>query len=105
MQMISEMKWLFLYLLVLSIVSSTTFAFGSHFDFVKLRDLINSKNIESIESLLASLPEEYKLFFTLVYSSKSAQGATPENPRAILFGRDGKLILTFNGSPTQRNYN
>ncbi|HEY8277992.1 MAG TPA: hypothetical protein VIH99_00120, partial [Bdellovibrionota bacterium] len=37
-------------------------------------------------------------------SSRSLQGASSLNPRAILFGKDGKLTCTFNGSDAQRGY-
>ena len=41
---------------------------------------------------------------TLAYQSFSLHEASFENPRAIVFGNSGKLILTFNGSKAQRNF-
>ncbi|MEY4631414.1 MAG: hypothetical protein RIQ81_1534 [Pseudomonadota bacterium] len=43
--------------------------------------------------------------FTLMRESASLQSATPEAPRAIVFGEDARLVITFNGSPDQSNFN
>jgi hypothetical protein len=37
--------------------------------------------------------------------SQSLQSATPDAPRAIVFGKDGKFTLTFNGNPGQAGFN
>src|SRR5256885_10047748 len=43
-------------------------------------------------------------YTTLFRSSRSLQGASPENPRVILYGPDARFIVTFNGSPAQRGF-
>ncbi len=78
---------------------------GHAFDYEDLVDLINSKNITAIEQVLSNLPDEYLESYTLVHHSRSLHGASHDFPRAILFGKDAKLMLTFNGSAGQRRYN
>ena len=68
------------------------------FDYGDLVELIRSKNIVSIEQLLPELPEELLHNYPLVHHSRSLHGASPDFPRSILFGKDARLILTFNGS-------
>jgi hypothetical protein len=74
------------------------------FDFDSLRQLIRAGNIGTIEQLLAALPATERSHYTLVFESRSLQGASLKSPRAILFGPDARLILTFNGDPAQRGY-
>jgi hypothetical protein len=40
----------------------------------------------------------------LLFQSRSVQTATPEAPRAILFGDDARLLLTFNGDSREDRY-
>jgi cytochrome c553 len=51
---------------------------------------------DPIDAFLALLPETYRTHFTLVHRSFSIQGATPLSPRAIVFGADAQVILSFN---------
>lgn len=78
---------------------------GHAFDYEDLVDLISSKNITAVEQLLSNLPDEYLESYTLVHHSRSLHGASHDFPRAILFGKDAKLMLTFNGSAEQSRYN
>jgi hypothetical protein len=73
-------------------------------DFDSLRQLIERDRIDSIEALLADLPEDLRRSYALVFSSRSLQEATFRDPRAILYGSDGRLILTFNGDAAERGY-
>lgn len=43
-------------------------------------------------------------WFTLMRKTESSQGATPTDPRAIVFGPTAKFIFTFNGAPTSKGY-
>ena len=52
----------------------------------------------SLEDAIHLLPNSYKKNYTLVYHSRSMQGSTPLNPRAILFGDDARFIATFTGT-------
>src|SRR5258708_26724816 len=71
-------------------------------DFASLQRLISQGDIGSVEELIAALPASERSRYALVFESRSLQGASFENPRAILFGPDARLILTFNGGARQR---
>jgi hypothetical protein len=88
----------YLGLLASSAIAADTKPFGM----AELQKLIVSKDIRSIEALLPALPKELRDNFVLMRHSGSIQGATPENPRAILFGNTGKLILSFTGNDSMR---
>ena len=74
------------------------------FTFQSLQDLIATRQLHSIEALLPALPAELRSHYVLVFASRSLQGASLESPRVILFGKDARLIITFNGEPGQRGY-
>ena len=74
------------------------------FDFAALQSLIRSQDIGSVEELVAALPPTQRNRYALVFESRSLQGASFDSPRAILFGPDARLIVTFNGSPAQRGF-
>jgi hypothetical protein len=77
---------------------------ADRFTFQSLHDLIANHRVESVEQLLAVLPQDLRAHYTLVFSSRSLQDASLQSPRAILFGTDALLIITFNGERTQRGY-
>jgi hypothetical protein len=77
---------------------------GHAFQYEDLVDLIQKKDFATIEQVLPHLPPEYLENYTLAYDSRSLHGSSHDFPRAILFGNDAKLIVTFNGSPEQRRY-
>ncbi len=64
----------------------------------------------TIEAVLEWLPKNYRAHHTYVYERPFSkrldiQEASFLNPRAIVFGKDGKLILTFNGDSKHQGYN
>ncbi len=65
-----------------------------------LVSFIQACGITTIEDLLPRLPEAFRRDYTFMRRSDSAQEASAEFPRAIIFG-DGKFILSFNGGPAQ----
>ena len=68
---------------------------------------IQKSQLTSIESVLEHLSEKEPNFlskFTLIYQSQSLQDASPEFPRAVVFGDSGDLIMSFNGHQTQKGY-
>ncbi len=69
-----------------------------------LKETVRKKNLKTVEQVLDVLPESYLKGYTLVHSSKSLQGASFMNPRAIVFGNDGHFIITFNGHPDQKGF-
>ncbi len=82
---------------------------GPNFTYDKLLYLLNdkTKKIETIDELLNAIKKEYPeylKFYTLVYDSLSLHEASFQYPRAIIFGPDAKLILTFNGEQKQRGF-
>jgi hypothetical protein len=89
--------------LVLFISSATCLA-SDEFNYERLIGLIRARNIRSIDALLPLLPEELRTQFVLVYKSRSLQEGSLESPRAILYGKTGKLVITFNGDPRQKGY-
>lgn len=72
------------------------------------------KKPESLEDLLPLLSEELVSNFTFIYQSRSPHGGLgtevenavdPLHPRTVLFTRDGKLTVAFNGNPEKPGYN
>lgn len=65
---------------------------------------IESGSFNSLEDLLRQIkarePEMFK-YPVLVHHSRSLQSATYENPRTILISKNGRLIISFNGSSSQ----
>src|SRR6266480_4658606 len=74
------------------------------FDFASLQSLLSHQDIGSVEKLIAALPAAQRNRYALVFESRSLQGASPENPRVILYGPDARFIVTFSGSPAQRGF-
>ena len=83
-------------------------AFGdvraAEFDFESLRALVDRSGAGGVEAVVAALPEDLRSRYTLVFDSRSLQGASWSNPRAVLFGSTARLVVTFNGEPSQRGY-
>ncbi|MCB0403710.1 MAG: hypothetical protein KDD51_02925 [Bdellovibrionales bacterium] len=77
---------------------------GDSFSFQNLRELIETRDLRSIEDVLPLLPESLRTKYVLIETSKSLQGATERDPRAVLYANRGRFVLTFNGDPTQRGY-
>jgi cytochrome c553 len=73
-------------------------------DFASLRTQISARGITTVEGLLQALPEPLRAHYALVFRSRSLQDASYANPRAILFGDDASLVITFNGHPSERGY-
>jgi hypothetical protein len=72
--------------------------------FDSLQRLMQSRGIHSVDELIPALPEELRRHYTLVFASRSLQGASFSNPRVILFGSDALLVVTYNGDPHERGY-
>jgi hypothetical protein len=76
---------------------SANLSADSPFTIGDVNRLVRERGIRSGEELLRHLPRKFRENFTFVAQSASSQTATPEAPRAILFGRDASLVLAFNG--------
>ena len=73
--------------------------------FEDLQKKILDCRFNSIEQVIGILPSSYRSNFTLVHHSQSLQGASIQAPRVISFGADAKLILSFNGDPSENRFN
>lgn len=83
----------------------SSFSYRPEFGLTDLKNLIDEKNVTTIEELLPLLPEALRSNYTLVKESQSRiQGASLQDPRAVLFGNTARLVLTFNGNPSQPGY-
>ena len=74
------------------------------FDFEDLTALIKDSDLTSIAEVIERLPKPYLENFTLAYGSESLHGSSYDSPRAVLFGTDATLVITFNGDPHQSRY-
>src|SRR4029077_9806278 len=90
--------------LLLGLLGAAAPAQAAGFNFASLQSLLSHQNIGSVEELLAALPAAQRNRYALVFESRSLQGASPENPRVILFGPDARFIVTFNGNAAQRGF-
>ncbi|HEV7611707.1 MAG TPA: hypothetical protein VGO37_07535 [Steroidobacteraceae bacterium] len=79
-------------------------ACASDFNIDTLAAYIRTRNVQSVEEMLALLPSELRANYALAFASRSLQDATPSAPRAILFGSDARFIVTFNGDAGKRGY-
>lgn len=65
---------------------------------------LKQNNVTDFESLSKLFPKQLFSRFTLVKESRSRQGASAMFPRAITFGPNAMFVMTFNGSPEQKNH-
>ncbi len=65
---------------------------------------MEKEKIYSVESLLAKLPKTFLQNYTLQFQGTGLQQASLENPRVLLFGERGKLVITFNGDESQHQF-
>lgn len=98
------MPWTFTLRCAVILVCAATRAVAADFDFAALRSLIETRHIQSVDELLPALPPPMRYRYTLVFASRSLQQASYSDPRVVLYGTDARLVLTFNGQPTQRGY-
>jgi mono/diheme cytochrome c family protein len=79
-------------------------ASAADFNLDALIGLIRIRDVRSVEETLALLPPELRESYTLAFSSRSLQDANPSAPRAILYGRDARFVVSFNGEAGTRGY-
>ncbi len=77
---------------------------GESPDYEDLRAIIEENRVLSIAELLSFLPPDYLSFYTLMHKSRGLQGASFQNPRAIIYGRQGKMVIAFNGDASQEGF-
>jgi hypothetical protein len=75
--------------------------------FSEVEKILRSGKVRTIPELLSWYQGAYPDVlsrFTLMRESESLQGASPENPRVIVYGPRAELIFTFNGHSNQKGY-
>jgi hypothetical protein len=75
--------------------------------FAELKVLLQSEKISSIDALLQRLRQlkpDYMSRYALGFESRSLHGSSKEHPRAIIYGKTGNFIITFNGRKDQDAY-
>jgi hypothetical protein len=75
--------------------------------FEELLKILEQKRFSKIEDLLSYLSKtkpDYMSRYVLGYASKSLHESSLQYPRAIVYGRDATMILSFNGESHQRAY-
>ena len=91
--------------LFLSLIAVSGFSpnsFGTDFDLNQLLKLV--PGTQKPEEVIAKLPPEVRARFVLMLKSRSAQEASAENPRALLYNEAGTFWVSFNGSKEQRGF-
>ena len=100
-------RWIcFLFLLncTVSLADSCPERLGAESTFEDLQTKVLQCGIGSLEKLLPLLSIQHLSQYVLVHHSQSLQGASAESPRVILYGKAAKLVLAFNGDPSQERY-
>jgi hypothetical protein len=95
---------IFLYFVFLSTGLAYAAAPVSSPQVLALKELVRQHQIDSVEKLLPKLSHELRSHYIFMYKSDSLQEGSPLRPRVILFTKDGKFALTFNGEPSQYGY-
>src|SRR5437879_3129073 len=67
---------------------------GGTLTYERLASVIRTKNLTSIEQVLAGLPEGFRDNYVLMYRSRSLQHASFNSPRVILAESDGSFVMT-----------
>lgn len=72
-------------------------------------DLLNNSRpkpdtVKAALQLLKRNKPKYFSHYTLIPQSLSLHGSSWSNPRALVYGGDGKMVVTFNGDPRQEGY-
>jgi hypothetical protein len=66
-----------------------------------IRNSIRDNNVRTMDEFISKLPADLLKNFTLMHDSKSLHGSSYEEPRALLFGKTGQWVVSFNGSASQ----
>ena len=77
---------------------------AADFNMDVLSEFVRTREVQTLEQALAVLPAELRANYALVFASRSLQDAAPAAPRAILYGADGRFIVSFNGDADERGY-
>jgi cytochrome c553 len=89
---------------LLAFISLSLSSFAGAFTFTDFQNLVSKPGVDSIEAVLAHLPEDYRSKYVLMFESRSLQQGSFTNPRVLMFGNDAQFIISFNGAKDQRGY-
>jgi hypothetical protein len=70
----------------------------------ELERLIHTRHILTVEKFIEELPLEYRRSYALMFKSRSLHDSSFRNPRVLLYGNDGHLVVSFNGDSSQRAF-
>lgn len=76
--------------------------------FAELQKALSENRFSKISELLAYVQLKYPMYmshYALAFNSKSLHGSSRQAPRAIVYGKTGKFVISFNGLPEQQAYN
>jgi hypothetical protein len=76
--------------------------------FLELETILQQNKFRKIADLLRYLSTakpRYMEHYTLGFNSKSLHGSSKTSPRAIVYGKRGNFIITFNGERSQTAFN
>ena len=76
-------------------------------DYPKFIELMNRQQPKSVMQTLQILKDhypDYLSYHVFVYNSFSLQGSTLQAPRAVVFGKDSKLVISFGGDEKIKGY-
>lgn len=68
----------------------------------ELKNLVVENGVTTVDQLLAHLPEEYTMGYTLLYRTRALgqERVSARRPRVLLFGKNAKLVLAYNSHRT-----
>jgi hypothetical protein len=66
--------------------------------------LIGTRHVRSIDELLSLLPNSLRSRYVLIYASRSLQNASYHDPRVLLYTRDAKFVVAYNGASAEDGY-
>ena len=99
-------------LVVFCLTPITAFSYNnqaksSDLSWESLKAMIEYDGLTTVEDTLAAVKQKHPEFFEkyiLMYHSRSLQGSSFENPRAILFDSSAQFVFSFNGNKRQRGF-
>lgn len=65
---------------------------------------VEAQQIGDLKTLLSAMPRSMRRNYTFVEQTRSANLASLEHPRVILFGSDARFMLSYGSDPTDPNY-
>lgn len=70
--------------------------------FGHLKQLIQDREIRSVDQLLENLPDRYRKGHTLIYNTQALGQhlVSPARPRILFFGTTGEFMMTINSHPS-----